>query len=144
MEVRVQIVRFVMEHQPPIVEATLLDSRGQSHTFVEKSAIFTDDWSLTEASVYPQPGAIRCEALAQWRDASGAELVRVTTERPDGIESREGSPSSSCRAVRFRPTECRFGGLNERYREWLLKNSFAPKSQKQNCVRMRYKRSSRT
>lgn len=75
-----------MEHQPPIVEATLLDSTGQSHTFIEKSAIFTSDWSLTEASTYPQPGAILCEALAQWRNATGAELVRVTTE----IESTEG------------------------------------------------------
>ena len=52
--------------------------------------MFTEDWSLTEASTYPQPGAIRCEALAQWRDSSGAELVRVTTERPDDIESTEG------------------------------------------------------
>src|SRR5438128_12486571 len=90
MEVKVQIVRFVMEHQPPIVEAKLVDSTGRSHMFVEKSAIFTDDWSLNEASTYPQSGVIRCEALSQWRDSSGAELVRVTTQRPDGIESTEG------------------------------------------------------
>lgn len=90
MEVTVQIVRFVEEHQPPIVEARLVDAMGRPHTFIEKSAIFTDDWSFTEASAYPQPGAIRCETLAEWRDASGAELVRVTTERPDDIQSTEG------------------------------------------------------
>ena len=37
-----------------------------------------------------KPGVIGCEVLAQWRDSSGTELVRVTTERPDGIESTEG------------------------------------------------------
>ena len=49
------------------------------------------NWSgREEASTYPQPGVIGCEVLAQWRDSSGTELVRVTTERPDAIESTEG------------------------------------------------------
>jgi hypothetical protein len=33
--------------------------------------------------------------------------------------------------------------VNERNGLWLLKNSFSPNCRKQNCVRMRYKRSSR-
>ena len=32
----VQIVRFVMEHQPPIVEAEFLDPEGRRQTFVDK------------------------------------------------------------------------------------------------------------
>jgi len=90
MEVQVQIVRFVEEHQPPIVEAQFLDSAERSHTFIEKSAIFTTDWGLDAASDYPQHGAIRCEPLARWRDTEGRELVRITTVRPDGVESTEG------------------------------------------------------
>ena len=53
-----QIIRFVEEHQPPIVEAQFLDSSEHCHKFIAKSAIFTTDWGLDAASDYPQPGAI--------------------------------------------------------------------------------------
>src|SRR5262245_36182867 len=85
-ELQVEIVRFVEEHQPNIVEAKFFDSAGQCHTFVDKSAIFTTNWSLDAVSKYPQPGAVRCEVLARWRVPDGPDLIRVTTE----IESTEG------------------------------------------------------
>ena len=78
-----------MFHQPPIVEAEFFDSDGRRQTFVDKEAIFTADW-LDASSEYPQPGVIRCEALARWRDSEDRELVRITTARPDGVESTEG------------------------------------------------------
>jgi hypothetical protein len=89
MELEVQIVRFVEEHQPPIVAAEFSDAEGRRHTFVEKVAIFSSDW-LRADSKYPQPGAIRCEIVARWQDAQGRRLVRVTTEKPDSVESTEG------------------------------------------------------
>jgi hypothetical protein len=85
----VQIVRFVEEYQPPIVESEFYDADGHRHTFVEKVAIFTSEW-LRPDSIYPQPGGIRCEIVARWQDSRGRELVRISTERPDGVESTQG------------------------------------------------------
>jgi hypothetical protein len=85
-ELQVEIVRFVEECQPNIVEARFDDSEGRCHTFVDKSAIFSTDWSLDAATKYPQPGVIRCHILARWSVPAGPDLVRVTTE----IESTEG------------------------------------------------------
>jgi len=85
-ELQVEIVRFVEECQPNIVEARFSDSEGRCHTFVDKSAIFTTDWSLDAATKYPQPGVIRCQVLARWQVPDGPDLVRVMTE----IESTDG------------------------------------------------------
>jgi hypothetical protein len=85
-DLQVEIVRFVEECQPNIVEARFSDSEGRCHTFVDKSAIFTTDWSLDGATKYPQPGVIRCQVLARWQVPTGPDVVRVTTE----IESTEG------------------------------------------------------
>src|SRR5215471_14410746 len=84
-DLQVEIVRFVEECQANIVEAKFFDSEGRCHTFVDKSAIFSTDWSLDAATKYPQPGVIRCQVLARWQVPDGPELVRVTTE----IESTE-------------------------------------------------------
>ena len=89
MHVQVKIVRFVEWHQPPIVEAELFDADGRRHTFVDKEAIFTSEW-LDSDSTYPQPGAIHCEILNPEPDGQSPKLVRITTLRPDGIESVEG------------------------------------------------------
>lgn len=82
----VKIVRFVQEHQPPIVEAQFYDSTGRLHAFVDKSAIFTTDWDLEASSTYPQPGVIRCDELGRYQSRDGLEVVRVRTE----VESTEG------------------------------------------------------
>src|SRR5262249_13899900 len=85
----VQIVRFVDEHQPGWVECVFTDAEGRKHKFVDKVPIFSSD-DLDERSVYPRAGGARCEVLTRWNDADGRELVRVTTARPDGVESTEG------------------------------------------------------
>jgi hypothetical protein len=85
-ELQVEIVRFVEECQPPIVEARFSDSGARCHTFVDKSAIFTADLSIGAATKCPQPGVIRCQVLAEWQVPGGLDLVRLTTE----IESTEG------------------------------------------------------
>jgi hypothetical protein len=86
IDLRLEIVRFVQEHQPPIVEARFCDSTGRLHTFVDKSAIFTTDWGLEASSEYPQPGVIRCDELSRYQNPEGLEVVRVRTE----VESTEG------------------------------------------------------
>jgi hypothetical protein len=35
-------------------------------------------------------GVIRCEILAQLRDPDGRDLLRVTTEQPDYVETKDG------------------------------------------------------
>jgi hypothetical protein len=85
-DLQVEIVRFVEECQPNIVEARFSDSEGRIHTFVDKSAIFTTDWSLDASSKYPQPGVIRCDILSRYHSSDGREMVRVRTE----VESTEG------------------------------------------------------
>jgi len=86
IDLPLEIVRFVQEHQPPIVEAQICDSTGRLHTFVDKSAIFTTDWGLEASSEYPQPGVIRCDELSRYQNPEGLEVVRVRTE----VESTEG------------------------------------------------------
>ena len=86
-DLQVEIVRFVEECQPNIVEARFSDSEGRCHTFVDKCAIFTSDFGLDAASKYPLPGVIRCQILARWQTPDGPDVVRVRTE----IESTDGT-----------------------------------------------------
>jgi hypothetical protein len=79
-QLQVEIVRFVEECQPNIVEARFSDSEGHTHTFVDKSAIFSTDWGLDATTKYPQPGVLRCQVSARWHVPSGPDFVRVTTE----------------------------------------------------------------
>jgi hypothetical protein len=87
-EVAVQIVRFVEEHQPAMVACELLDAEGHTHTLIDKDAMFTNEW-LNAESDYPQAGRIRCEILDRWQDKQGRELIRITTAKPDWIESTD-------------------------------------------------------
>jgi hypothetical protein len=89
MELSVQIVRFVKEHQPSIVACDFKDAEGNVHITIDKVPIFTSDL-LTRDSRYPHPGRIRCEVLDRWRDTSGRELARITTDKPDRVESTKG------------------------------------------------------
>jgi hypothetical protein len=85
----VQIVRFVDDDQPGRVECEFVDTEGRKHRLINKVPIFSTE-PLTAASSYPQLGIARCEVLTQWQDDRGRELVRITTARPDDIESTEG------------------------------------------------------
>ena len=88
--IAVQIVRFVDESQPGFVECEFVDAAGRCHVLFDKVPIFDAAESLWSDSEYPQPGAAGCEVLERWKDDQGRDLARVTTERPYGIESREG------------------------------------------------------
>ena len=85
----VQIMRFVDDTQPGVVECEVVDANGQRHCFVDKVPIFSTEL-LDAHSGYPRNGVMACEVLARWKDASGKGLARVNTRRPDGVESSEG------------------------------------------------------
>ena len=89
MQLRVQIVRYVEDYFPGIVECELLDVAGHVHTFIEKGPVVSDKWPGPEDK-YPMNGNIRCEILEKWRDPDGRDLVRVTTEKPDYVETKDG------------------------------------------------------
>jgi hypothetical protein len=89
VDLRVQIVRFVLDHQPPIVACEVVDADGRRHTFIDKVLIFLDR-NLDADSEYPQAGAVQCVVLDRWCDTQGRKLVRINTAVPDSVESTEG------------------------------------------------------
>jgi hypothetical protein len=89
MVLTVQVVRYVDNSFPGWVECEFLDAENHRHTVVEKVPVVTTE-DCGPDSTYPQTGGIRCEILTRWQDARGRDLVRVTTSRPDGVESTEG------------------------------------------------------
>jgi len=48
------------------------------------------DKDLDAESEYPIHGDVGCEILSRYRDESGQACLRITTEKPWGIESKEG------------------------------------------------------
>jgi len=91
IELAVQIVRFVDdEPQPGIVACEFIDANGHRHTLIDKVPMCSGE-RLDANSTYPQPGAVRCEALCRWHDAHGRDVVRITIDLPDHIESSEGA-----------------------------------------------------
>ena len=86
---RIEIVRFVDEHQPGIVAGEFTDAQGTQHTIIDKVPMIamTDLWS---DSTYPQPGFAACEILDQSQDAQGRRIVQITIDKPWGLQSVDG------------------------------------------------------
>ncbi len=85
----VRIVRFVDEHQPGWVECDFEDANGHRHKMRDKTPIFSTE-DLGKTSDYPRPGVVRCQVLGCAQDAHGRDIARITTSKPDGVESVEG------------------------------------------------------
>jgi hypothetical protein len=88
-DLAVQIVRFVDNYQPGIVECEFTDADGQPHRLIDKAPIFTTA-TLTANSTYPQPGTVRCNLLRDWQDESGRRLITISTAEPFSIQTGEG------------------------------------------------------
>ena len=86
---KIAIVQFVEPYQPGIVRCEFTDAEGAIHSIVDKEVYFSSEF-LDEDSGYPQPGIVRCEVLARWRDTSGRELARINIAQPDALQSTEG------------------------------------------------------
>lgn len=85
----VRILRLIDDSQPGWAECEFTDADGRKHSIVDKVPIFVADATFGTTD-YPRSGIVRCEVLAQWRDASGRELRRITTARPDDVTSNDG------------------------------------------------------
>src|SRR5205823_5626108 len=85
----VQIIKFVDERFPGWVECEFVDAEGRKHRLIDKVPMFTTEL-LDATSSYPREGIVRCEILGPSRDDNDRELARLTTARPDTIESTEG------------------------------------------------------
>ena len=84
----VRVARLLQDGQPPIVESDFLDAAGCSHTIVDKEPIFFIENSVSRS--FPQVGFVRCEVVERWQDSQGRQLARITTSRPDHVESTDG------------------------------------------------------
>ena len=85
--VAVQIVRFVMQHQPGIVEGEFVDVDGRLHKVVDKCAMMTTE-DLWSDSSYPQDGVFPCEVLSTWIDDQGRLLAKIAICVRDESEER--------------------------------------------------------
>ena len=77
------------------MECEIVDAVERVHTVIEKGPVVSDKWPGPEDK-YPMNGIIRCEILERWHDPDGRDLVRVTTEQPDYVETKDGLRSSWC------------------------------------------------
>jgi hypothetical protein len=89
--IRVPIVRWVEDHQPPIVECRLTDASGRVWSFINKIALFSDNAYLNENSEYPQPGILACEIVEEKVDSRGRKISVINTGKPWGIRAVDGS-----------------------------------------------------
>ncbi|TLD69694.1 hypothetical protein FEM03_15280 [Phragmitibacter flavus] len=87
--VPVQIVRFVEEHQPSVVECVLIDAFGHQWSFIDKDAVFTPE-ILDAKSCYPLPGVVACEVVREWIDENGRSRCIIDTERPWDVSAKNG------------------------------------------------------
>lgn len=87
--VKVQIVRFVEDHQPGFVECELCEADGGIQRFIDKIPMFTSRelWSDSE---FPQPGWMRCKVSSRFVDREGLRVARISTVDPDRLESVDG------------------------------------------------------
>lgn len=85
----IQVEHFVDDHFPGFVGCALTDADGVRHEFVEKVPVVSTS-DLRSSSLYPQAGQIACILEEEWTDELGRSLVRVSTEKPWGIESVTG------------------------------------------------------
>ena len=84
---RVTIVRYISDDPfPGIVECQLEDAHGRRWSFVEKTAIVSDE-DLDSKTVYPREGVIAGEIVHRGPDASGREVIRINTDEPWGVGS---------------------------------------------------------
>jgi hypothetical protein len=89
VKLKLQILRYVDDHFPGWVECEFTDAERQHHTVVDKVPIVSEE-SLGPEDEYPKRGTVRCEILERWHDSDGRDLSRITIERPDGVETKEG------------------------------------------------------
>src|SRR6266567_6265877 len=97
----VQIVQFVDDHQPGTVKCEFADAHGQVHNIIEEAPVVSLEM-LDANSTYPRLGSVRCQVLERWNDPAEQELVRISTDEPDHIQSTDGLFEFIVRPVQIR------------------------------------------
>ncbi len=137
MVLTVQVVRCVDDHFPGWVECEFLDAENHRHILVEKvPVVSTEDFGPDTS--YPRTGGVRCEILARWQDARGRDLVRVTTSRPDGVESTEGMSDFVMLSAHVVSAEATIAELEKKVAEYEQKLKTEPD---RTAVALKYKAS---
>ncbi|WP_030472912.1 hypothetical protein [Lentzea aerocolonigenes] len=78
------------EPQPGWVEVHLVDADGAVWSLFDKPPIFDADDRLTPDAAYPVDVELDCEIVSRQVDASGRDLVTISTRRPRGVETETG------------------------------------------------------
>lgn len=86
--IKVEIGRYLDDHQPGWVECQFVDAQGYGWSFVEKVPVVSME-DLDRNSTYPRPGRIACQVIGK-RYVGGKEVVTIDTAKPWGIESTTG------------------------------------------------------
>lgn len=87
--VRARIQRwFSTEPLPGLVEVDLVDASGKRWTFVDKAALFGPEALMADTG-YPRDCVIACIELGRRIDTHGREVVRISTDKPWGVETAE-------------------------------------------------------
>ena len=87
LSIAAEIVRWVDDYQPGIVECCMVDAKGQEWRFIEKLPVVTME-RLDSSSKYPRPAFLACQQLSP---APNTDVVTATTEHPWHIESVDGT-----------------------------------------------------
>ncbi|WP_330271009.1 hypothetical protein OG205_28055 [Lentzea sp. NBC_00516] len=77
------------EPQPGVVEAQLTDADGVAWSFIEKYYVFDADVNVWLGAVYPFEVEVDCEIVSRHADASGRDLVTIST-RPAYVTTETG------------------------------------------------------
>lgn len=67
----------------------MVDITGQEHFFVDKVPMFTAA-PLHQTSDFPLPGVLACTVIDSNKREDGHETIRIDTQTPWGINSKEG------------------------------------------------------
>lgn len=92
MYIRAEIIRWVSDDFPGVMECRFTDRFGKVWTVVEKAPVLTDA-DLRSTSPFPQPVLIACDFVATRRDNAGREIIEISTLTPWGVEATDGTTS---------------------------------------------------
>jgi hypothetical protein len=90
--IHAQIIRWVSDDFPGVVECRFADRFGREWAIIEKLPILTVA-DLRSNSRFPQPALVACEVIAKHQDDAGRAIVDITTMTPWAITATDGTSS---------------------------------------------------
>lgn len=87
---RGEITRWVSDDFPGFVECQFVDRFGVEWIVVDKAPVLMGAGARSDSQL-PQPVFIEGEIITLDKDDTGREIAEITTTRPSGIESIDGT-----------------------------------------------------